>query len=111
VLSTLLTCIAMNIVACDQYLSIVIPGRMYRETYARRGLAAVNLSRCLEDGGTLTAPLVPWTTGGAYMANTLGVATGAYLPFAFLNLITPLVSAFYGFTGWTMRKAAGDGAE
>jgi len=105
VLSTILTCIAMNIVACDQYLSIVIPGRMYRDTYARRGLASVNLSRCLEDAGTLSAPLVPWTTGGAYMTTTLGVATGAYLPFAFLNLLTPVVSVIYGFTGFTMRRA------
>jgi len=68
------------------------------------GLAPKNLSRCLEDSGTLTSALVPWNTCGAFMSTTLGVATIAYLPFCFLNLINPLVSIFYGYTGITMEK-------
>jgi NhaC family Na+:H+ antiporter len=102
--SVLVTCVGMNIVAADQYLSIVLPGRMYRAEFRRRGLKARNLSRAIEDAGTLTSPLVPWNTCGAFMASTLGVATFAYLPFALFNLINPLVSLLYGFTGFTILK-------
>ncbi len=112
VASTVLTCITMNIIAPDQYLSIVVPGRMYRDAFDKAGLEPKNLSRCLEDGGTLSSSLVPWNTGGAYMWATLGVYPLAYLPFAFLNLINPLVSVFYGFTGITMtRLGPGENAE
>ncbi len=102
VAATITTCIGVNLAAPDQYMSIVVPGRMYREAYLRRGLHLKNLSRALEDAGTLTSPLVPWNTCGAFMAATLGVSTLAYLPFAFMNLINPLVSIFYGYTGITM---------
>lgn len=104
VLATIITIIGMNLMAGDQYLSIVIPGRMYKQIYQERGLHPKNLSRVLEDAGTLTSPLVPWNTCGIFMAGTLGVATLAYLPYAYLNLINPLVSIFYGFTGITMEK-------
>lgn len=104
VMSTVLTCITMNVIAPDQYLSIIVPGRMYRDAFIKAGLAPKNLSRCLEDGGTLSSSLIPWNTGGAYMWATLGVYPFAYLPFAFLNLINPMVSIFYGFTGITMHK-------
>jgi NhaC family Na+:H+ antiporter len=86
-----------NVVTADQYMSIVIPGRMFREEFRRRRLKARNLSRTVEDAGTLTSSLVPWNSGGAYMAATLGVATLAYLPFCFLNLINPVLAIFYGF--------------
>jgi len=102
VLATLCTCVGMNIVAPDQYLSIVVPGRMYRGAFARQGLHPKNLSRCLEDAGTLSSPLVPWNTCGAYMWATLGVYPLAYLPYAFVNLLNPLASALYGFTGYSM---------
>lgn len=102
--ATIGTAIGMNIVASDQYISIVLPGRMFRAEYKRRGLRAKNLSRALEDGGTLTSALVPWNTCGAFMAGTLGVATFTYLPFAFFNLINPLISVIYGFTGFTIEK-------
>jgi NhaC family Na+:H+ antiporter len=102
---TVATCMGMNVIAPDQYLSVVVPGRMYRAAYHRAGLHPKNLSRALEDGGTLSSPLVPWNTCGAYMWATLGVFPFAYLPFAFLNLLNPLVSILYGFTGWTMHKA------
>lgn len=101
---TLATCIGMNVIAPDQYLSIIMPGRMYREAYRKRGLHPKNLSRCLEDAGTLSSPLVPWNTCGAYMMSTLGVHPFAYLPFAILNWVTPMISAFYGWTGWTITK-------
>ncbi|HEX5788801.1 MAG TPA: Na+/H+ antiporter NhaC [Woeseiaceae bacterium] len=96
ILATALTCIGANIVASDQYMAIVLPGRMFKAEFARRGLSARNLSRVIEDCGTLTSPLVPWNTCGAYMSAALGVATFAYLPFAFFNLINPVVSVLYG---------------
>ncbi len=104
VLSTVLTAIAINLVAGDQYLSIVIPGRMYKEMYDERGLHPKNLSRVLEDSGTLTSPLIPWNTCGNFMWTTLGVHPLAYLPYAFLNLINPIISIIYGYTGITMEK-------
>jgi NhaC family Na+:H+ antiporter len=104
IVATLATSFGMNVIASDQYIAIVLPGRMFRAEYARRGLAPKNLSRALEDAGTLTSPLVPWNTCGAFMSQTLGVATFAYAPFAFFNLINPLVSAVYGLTGFTIEK-------
>jgi NhaC family Na+:H+ antiporter len=98
------SCIGINIAASDQYIAIVLPGKMYRAEFKKRGLDAKNLSRVIEDSGTLTSPLVPWNTCGAFMASTLGVATFAYLPFVFFNLINPLVSILYGYTGFTIVK-------
>ncbi len=105
VTATILSCIFINIIAGDQYLAIVIPGRMYKNAFDERGLAPKNLSRCLEDSGTLTSPLIPWNTCGATMIGTLGLAPFTYVPFCFLNLINPIVSIIYGFTGFTMEKA------
>lgn len=107
---TLASCIGMNIVTSDQYISIVIPGRMYRSAYRQRGLHPKNLSRALEDSATMTSPLVPWNTCGAYMAGVLGVATGAYLPYAFVNLAVPAISLVLGFTGWTIEPLKQDEA-
>ena len=106
--ATLGTCIGSNIIAPDQYLSIVVPGRMYREAYRQAGLHPKNLSRALEDAGTITSPLVPWNSCGAFMFATLGVFPLAYAPYAFLNLINPCVSALYGWTGWTITKLPPD---
>jgi NhaC family Na+:H+ antiporter len=99
VASTVGTCVFFNITASDQYLAIVVPGRMYTETYKEKGLAPENLSRTLEDSGTVTSALIPWNTCGAYHANVLGVATFAYLPFAFFNLISPFMTIFYAYMG------------
>ena len=77
---------------------------MFRLEFKKRGLKPQNLSRCLEDGGTLFSPLVPWNTGGAYMWQTLGVHPFAFLPYAFLNILNPIVSIIYGYTGFTMTK-------
>ncbi len=104
VLVTVVSCIFTNLVAGDQYLSLVVPGRMYKEIYEDRRLKPKNLSRVLEDSGTLSSPLVPWNTCGSYMQGVLGIHPFAYLPYAFLNLLNPLVSIFYGFTGITMEK-------
>lgn len=104
VLITLFSCIFVNLVASEQYLSIVIPCRMYKDVYEEKRLKMKNLSRVLEDGGTLSSPLIPWTTCGAYMYSTLGVHPFAYLPYAFLNLINPVISVILGYTGISMEK-------
>lgn len=105
---TIFSCFGMNVLASDQYLAIIVPGRMYRGAYLKRGLHPKNLSRALEDSATLTSPLIPWNTCGAYMSTVLGVSSFVYLPFAFLNLASPLVSMFYGFTGITIQKIEDD---
>lgn len=87
ILSTLATAISSNILTADQYMSIVVPGRLYAAAYRARRMSRLNLSRALEDGGTLSSVMVPWNTCGAFMAATLGVATLSYLPFVFFNLI------------------------
>jgi len=111
VLATILTAVAMNLIAGDQYLSIVIPGRMYKSAYEQRGLAPKNLSRALEDSGTLSSAMIPWNTCGAYMITTLGIAPWTYIPYTFLNVINPLVSIFYGYTGITMEKIQSETVE
>ena len=98
--TTILTCIGANIITSDQYISIVLPGRMYKMEFQNRNLDAKNLSRCLEDAGTMTSPLIPWNTCGAYMAGTLGVATFSYLPYCFFNLICPVIAVIYGYTNF-----------
>lgn len=95
--STALTCIFFNITASDQYLSIVVPGRMFADTFRKRGLAPQNLSRTLEDSGTVTSVLVPWNTCGATQSTVLGIPTLTYLPFAFFNLISPLMTMLFAF--------------
>jgi len=102
--STASTCVIFNITASDQYLAIVVPGRMFAEEYKKRGLAGENLSRVLEDSGTVTSALVPWNTCGAYNAGVLGVATGTYLPFAFFNLISPLMTVLFGYMNWKITR-------
>jgi len=102
VAATVFSCIGMNLLGSDQYLAVVVPGRMFRGAYRARGLAPKNLSRALEDAGTLTSSLIPWNTCGAYMTSTLGIKPWTYVPYCFLNLINPLVSIFYGFTGITI---------
>ena len=100
IVATLATALGVNITCADQYLAIVLPGRIYRPEYARRGLDPVNLSRALEDAGTVTSPLVPWNTCGAFMAVTLGVQTVDYLPYALFNLINPIMAAAMAYFGF-----------
>lgn len=100
--STVVTCIGCNILTADQYMAIVLPGRMYKVEFEKRGLDPRNLSRTLEDSATMTSALIPWNTCGAFMASTLGVATLAYLPFAFFNYLNPIISVIYGYTGFKL---------
>lgn len=98
------TCIFFNITASDQYLAIVVPGRMYADTYRDRGLAPENLSRTLEDSGTVTSVLVPWNTCGAAQSTVLGVATGEYFMYCFFNLISPVMTMVFGFANIRIRR-------
>lgn len=102
--ATALSSVGLNILASDQYIAIVVPGRMYRTAFLDRRLHPKNLSRVLEDAGTMTSPLVPWNTCGAYMSGVLGVATAVYWPYALLNLITPVLTMIYGFTRFTIEE-------
>lgn len=95
IFTTAATCGIVNISASDQYLAIVVPGRMFRNLYRERKLAPENLSRTLEDSGTVTSVLVPWNTCGAYQSGVLGVATGEYFIYAFFNLISPLMTMIF----------------
>ena len=104
VTATILTSIAVNVLAADQYLSIVIPGRMYKDIYAERGLEPRLLSRTLEDAGTLTSALIPWNTCGAYMFSVLLVSPIKYAPYAFLNIINPIVAIIIAYTGFGIVK-------
>jgi NhaC family Na+:H+ antiporter len=93
--STVGSCLALNITASDQYLAIVVPGKMFAKAYKDKGLAPENLSRTLEDTGTVTSVLVPWNTCGAYQAGTLGVSTLDYLPYAFFNILSPFMTLIF----------------
>lgn len=109
--TTLLSCIGMNVIASDQYMAIVIPGRMYRSAYLKLRLHPKNLSRALEDSGTLSSPLIPWNSCGAFMGATLGINPLLYLPYAFMNLLNPVVSLVYGYTGITIQKISEEEAK
>jgi len=106
--TTVLTCIGINVLAADQFIAVALPGRMYKDEYVRRGLDRLNLSRTLEDSATLTSALIPWNTCGAYMSATLGIATISYAPFAFFNLLCPLIAIIYGFANVALKPAAAD---
>jgi NhaC family Na+:H+ antiporter len=102
--STVGTCVFFNVTASDQYLAIVVPGRMYSDIYKRKNLAPQNLSRTLEDSGTVTSVLVPWNTCGAYHSTVLGVSTLAFAPYCFFNIISPLMTIFVGYLGYKITK-------
>ena len=102
--STLVACGVLNVTASDQYLAIVVPGRMFKDVYRERGLAPENLSRTLEDSGTVTSVLIPWNTCGAYQSSVLGVATGDYFTYAFFNLISPVMTLIYAWVGIRIKK-------
>jgi NhaC family Na+:H+ antiporter len=97
--------IGLNVIAGDQYVADVLPARMFRKEFARRALAPQVLSRAVEDSGTVTSVLVPWNTCGAYIAGVLGVSTGAYLPYCFFNILSPLLDIVYGFVGFKVPRA------
>jgi NhaC family Na+:H+ antiporter len=105
VAATVGSTVATNVVTADQYIAIVLPGRMFKGAYQKRGLAPVVLSRSLGDSATVTSALIPWNSCGAFMAATLGVATVAYAPFTFFNVLSPLISVALAFFGIRMLKA------
>ena len=98
------TAIGLNIVTADQYIALVLPARMFRDEFQKRGLKAQNLSRTCPDAGTVTSPLVPWNSCGAFMAVTLGVPTILYLPFCIFNIAAPIMSMLWGFTGFKIER-------
>lgn len=111
VASTAATCIFFNFTASDQYMAIAVPGRMFAETYRKRGLKPEVLSRTLEDGGTVTSVLVPWNTCGATQASVLGVATAVYAPYCFFNIISPFMSVFFAYMNIKIRRIHESGDE
>jgi NhaC family Na+:H+ antiporter len=102
--STVATCLFFNVTASDQYLSIVIPGRMYAKKFRDMGFKPELLSRTLEDSGTVTSVLVPWNTCGATQSSVLGVSTWAYAPYCFFNIISPFMSIFIAAVSFRIRR-------
>lgn len=109
--STAGTCVFFNVTASDQYLAIVVPGRMYADIFKEHNLAPENLSRTLEDSGTVTSVLIPWNTCGAYHSNVLGVSTATYLPYCFFNLISPLMTILFGYLKIKIRNLSQKGGD
>ena len=101
--------LGLNVVAGDQYIALVLPTKVFRAEFARRGLAPTNLSRLAADSGTVTSPLVPWNSCGAFMGAVLGVSALQYLPYALFNIASPVLSVAYGFTGFKVERV-GPGA-
>ncbi len=106
--STDLTCILFNATASDQYLAIVVPGKMYKQAFDDAGLAPENLSRTLEDSGTVTSVLVPWNTGGAYNSKVLGVPTESYLFYAVFNWLSPIMTLIFAYFRIKIKKRKAD---
>ena len=108
ILTTSGTCLFLNITASDQYLAIVVPGRMFASSYKKYGLDPKNLSRTLEDTATVTSPLVPWNTCGATHAGVLGISTFIYLPYCFFNLISPVMTLIFAYGNIKIAKLSKD---
>jgi len=98
------TCLAFNVLASDQYLAIVVPGNMLKDAYAERDLAPENLSRTLEDSGTVTSVLIPWNTCGVAQSGILGVATWAYLPYCIFNWVSPIMTLLVAAIGFRVKR-------
>jgi NhaC family Na+:H+ antiporter len=96
--------LTVNLTASDQYLAIVVPGKMFAQAYRDRKLAPENLSRTLEDAGTVTSVLVPWNTCGAYQSGVLGVGVAEYFIYAFFNWISPLMTLIYAYFNIKIKK-------
>ena len=106
--STVSTCLALNVTASDQYLAIVVPGKMFSKAYEERGLAPENLSRTLEDSGTVTSVLVPWNTCGAYQSGVLGVGVGDYFFYAIFNWLSPFMTLIFAGFNIKIRRILSD---
>lgn len=104
--STVISCLGLNAIASDQYLALVIPGKMFKKAYEDKGLAPENLSRTLEDSGTVTSVLIPWNTCGAYQSSVLGVGVGEYFVYAIFNWLSPFTTLFFAALNLKIRKLA-----
>ena len=104
------TALGFNIVAGDQYIAIVLPARMFMVEFRRRGLHPETLATAVENSGTITSPLIPWNSCGAYMTATLGVSTFLYLPYCFFNFINFIMGVIFGFTGVNVMRLPADEA-
>ena len=104
ILSTVASCITMALVTGNSYLSIIVPGELFKETYQKKNLHAKNLSRTLEDSGTVIVPLVPWSSAGVYMAGVLGVSTISYAPWAIVCYLGFIVAIISGYTGFGIER-------
>src|SRR6516162_2234383 len=104
------TCFGLNVVAGDQYIALVLPARVFRPEFARRGLAPTNLSRLCADSATVTSPLIAWNSCGAFMGAVLGVSAFRYLPFAIFCYASPALSVLYGITGFKIERIRPSGA-
>ncbi|MDB9910864.1 Na+/H+ antiporter NhaC [Flavobacteriaceae bacterium] len=102
--STAASCVVINLTASDQYLSIVLPGKMFNKAFADKNLAPENLSRTLEDAGTVTSVLIPWNTCGAYQSGVLGVGVGEYFIYAIFNWLSPIMTLIYAYFGIKIKK-------
>ena len=102
--STVATTLFCNITLSDQYMAILLPGKMFADTYKKKGYEPQLLSRTLEDSGTVTSVLVPWNTCGVAQSGVLGVATLAYLPYCFFNIITPIITLIVAAIGYKIRR-------
>jgi len=106
--STSGACLFFNITACDQYLAIVIPGRMFKEIYEEHKLHPTNLSRTIEDSGTVTSVLVPWNSCAAYHAEMLAINPITYLPFCFFNILSPFMTLLFAYFNIRIKKINND---
>lgn len=102
--STVLSCLGLNAIASDQYLAIVIPGKMFKKAFNDKNLAPENLSRTLEDSGTVTSVLIPWNTCGAYQSGVLGVGVAEYFWFAIFNWLSPITTLIFAAFSIKIRQ-------
>jgi Na+:H+ antiporter, NhaC family len=107
--TVMLTSIGLNIVGGDQYIAIVLPARMFMVTFRKRGLHPETLATAVENSGTVTSPLIPWNSCGAYMSSALGVSTFVYFPYCFFNFINPILGAIFGFVGINVQRLPPEG--
>ena len=105
--STVISCLGLNVVASDQYLALVIPGKMFKKAYEDKGLAPENLSRTLEDSGTVTSVLIPWNTCGAYQSSVLGVSVAVYFVYAVFNWLSPFTTLLFAALRVKIKMMAG----
>ena len=102
--NTVFSCLTVNVTASDQYLSIVIPGKMYSNSYKERGLSSLNLSRTIEDSGTVTSVLIPWNTCGAYQSGVLNVGVFDYFVYAIFNWLSPITTLVVAYLKFKIKK-------